>query len=227
MRRTCGDAGPEKFGQLTQFLATTTAILALGLVEGAEAQAVDTAGRAKLRAECRLAHQVLTTGQPSVKREWAVGKIGACRDLGGEAIAAELDRLRSAEERTDRLERIVWVTNRFVDRAIARTALNVATDPGAGDVARVQAIRVLSFQVAPATNASYEGFVQPGGAMFIRATGSVVVGTALTPETCARIRSELSEIHDDASAPESVRIAARNVAGQVAARSSPSTCGRQ
>lgn len=169
---------------------------------------------ARHRAQCGLAHQVLTKGQPAVKREWAVGKIGTCRELGGESIAAELDRLRFTGERTDRLERVVWVTNRFVDRAIARMALDIASDPTAGEVARVQAIRVLSFQVAPASNASYEEFVQPNGTMFSRATGSVLVGTPLTPEMCDRIRTELTRIHDDPSAPESVRIAARNVAEQ-------------
>lgn len=81
MRRTGGDAGPGTLGQLTQCLAAATAIPVHALVGGAEAQGADTADRAKLRAGCRLVHQVLTTGQRAVKRDWALGIIGSCPRL--------------------------------------------------------------------------------------------------------------------------------------------------
>lgn len=201
-------------------------VLLLMPVQPAAAQGggQERAREAKHQADCRLAHQVLTTGQPAVKRDWALAKIGTCRELGGEALAAQLDDHRLTGERTDRLEQVVLATSRFVDREIVRATLEIAADPAAGTVARVQAIRVLSYQIAPASHAPYESYVQPGGTLFARATESVVVGTPLQDGTCTRIRSVLAEVHEAASTPEPVRIAARNVAEQALAEES--TCGR-
>ena len=41
----------------------------------------------QLRNECRLAHQILTKGQPANQRDWALEFIRRCGSLGGEAIA--------------------------------------------------------------------------------------------------------------------------------------------
>lgn len=188
-----------------------------GSADAQEPEGRDRGQEAKHKAQCRLAHQVLTRGQPAVKRDWALGKIGTCEELGGEAIASELERLRSTEARTQELESVVLATSRFVDREVAQTALDIASDPSAGVVARVQAIRILSYQLSPGTNAPYESFVEPGGGIFVRATEPVVVGEPLPANMSETIHNTLADIRDAASAPEPVRTAAENVARQAQA----------
>jgi hypothetical protein len=186
-----------------------------GFTPPAHAQRHDTAWTAQHQAECRLAHQVLTTGQPAVRHGWAVARIGGCPQ-GGEALAAELRRLRTTSERTDELEMVVRATARFVDRALVVAALEIATDASAGTVARIQAMRVISNQLTPMTLATYEDFLVPGGmgaGAFIPSSGRPGVGEPLTREIIESVRQGLTAIVEDASALEPVRIAADNVAG--------------
>lgn len=178
-------------------------------------QANDTSDEARHRAECRLAHQVLTKGQPADKRGWALEKIVTCEDRGGEALAAELDRFRHVGARSEELEAVVRATDLFVDQAIAQTALSIATDPSAGDIARIQAIRVLSFQMNPGTHAPLEAFTEPrSSTVFISSSAVPIEGDRLTKNLVLQIRDRLEELADAPSASHEVRVAARNVGGQ-------------
>lgn len=175
----------------------------------------DTAADRRHRADCRLAHQVLTKGQPAVKREWALGKIRVCEELGGEALAAELRRHRQAESPTEALEEAVRATRDFVDARLAEVALDITSDPSAGTAARVQAIRVLSYQITPGSSASFEELTDPGEETFFHHHGAPVVGERLPEEFPRRIFETLADIHSDDGNPESLQNAASNVGLQV------------
>lgn len=133
--------------------ATTMAIL---YADRATAQAADTVRRARLRADYRLATQVLTRGQPAVKQQWALKIIGSCGENAVDAIARALRESRSATTRTGALDGLVYQASTVIGPGIASAARKVATDLSAGKGTRVQALRILSFQVNPGSFASYD-----------------------------------------------------------------------
>ena len=172
--------------------------------------------------KCRLAHQVLTKGQPAVKRDWALGYVSACRELGGEALAAALRSHRTAVARSDELTKLVVSTSLLIDRDVLNAALEVASDPTAGRVARVEAIRILSFQIRPGTFAPYQAFVAPDSALSAPSTVSTgespVVGEPLPDDAFDRVATILFDLADAPSTPEPVTVAAQSVARQAAAQ---------
>jgi hypothetical protein len=111
------------------------------------------------RNDCRLAHQVLTNGQPAVKRSWALAIVAGCGPLGGEALAHLLREHRFDTEQNPELERIVTSATKLTDRAIYEAAIAVAQDRTAGVVGRVEALRTLYNQLTPGSFAPYESFV--------------------------------------------------------------------
>lgn len=211
--------------ELLTFRLVLVAVAMALAVSGARAQKPDAAKDQKHRAECRLAHQVLTQGQPADKRDWAVGKTRTCPSLGGEAIASELDRLRTVDQRTDELERVVLATSSFVDRRIVSRALDIASDAAAGTAARVQAIRVLSHQMAPSALTQYEQFVQPpSGPLVLKinipTTGGFTEGDQpVTAVDVQQIAETLERVAEDGAAAPEVRNAAMLVAGTARAQS--------
>jgi hypothetical protein len=59
----------------------------------ASAQRLPEAADARLRNDCRLASQVLTTGEPHTKKPWALSTIGSCPESGPPALAAAWRRI--------------------------------------------------------------------------------------------------------------------------------------
>lgn len=199
-------------------IAATMAVLGLG--GGAEAQAADTAARAKLRANCRLAHQVLTKDQPATKTEWAIQKISSCPELGGEAIAAALERRSEATSRSEVLEQLVLTADQLIDQRIFRAALKIARDPAAGEVARIQALRVAHFQLDPFIRfAPFEAYVRSDeplrGVFFTPTSSQATVGRPLAEDARGSALSVLDELQTDPSTPERVRTAAENIAATI------------
>lgn len=121
-----------------------------------------------LRNACRLAAQVLERGQPANRHEWALSRIAGCGAEGGRALAASLARVRSATSRTQEMELLVGAALGFLDRSVYTTAVDIARDPSAGEVARVQAFRILLSQVRPSSPPTYEELAAgvPGEVMY-------------------------------------------------------------
>lgn len=150
-----------------------------------------------------------------MKRDWALAVAATCPDLGGEALAVELERHRGTNRRTDDLEDVVRATRDFVDATLAEAALDIAVDPAAGEVARVQALRVLAYQFEPGSSASFEQLVDSGRDIFFRHTEPVTFGTRLASDFAARAFDHLVALIGDRAQPRRVRNAARDVANQV------------
>lgn len=115
----------------------------------------------RMRNDCRLAAQVLTLGQPAVRRDWALGLIDNCGAEGGQVLAALLRQYSDVNTWNDELDQIVNTTAFIVDAAIFEAAMDVAVDPAAGTVARVQSIRALASQVSPGYLVPYRAFAEP------------------------------------------------------------------
>ena len=100
------------------------------------------------RNECRLAAQVLTTGQPANKTGWALDLIPLCGATGGSAVA-ELVRRHARATAPSEFEPLVELATQLRDRAVYNAALAVATDTRATEPARIQSIRILAAQLNP------------------------------------------------------------------------------
>jgi len=95
---------------------------------------------ATLRADCRLALQVIVTGKPEPKWDWALDQIAYCDDTAGEALPVLLRRAS-----TDSLEQLeLLVAGRGVrDQRILDAAIEVAQNGALTWRPRVSAMRVM------------------------------------------------------------------------------------
>lgn len=179
----------------------------------AHAQGNERSQEARHEAECRLAAQVLTRGQPANKRAWALSKIKTCGARGGRALADALEDHRSAERRSASQEEIVEAASEIVDRELFRTALDIATDRSASPVGRIQAIRVLYQQITPGGSPPFKAFVAPGAGL-TRTPPSTepAIDTPLAEDALERLVRALRRVERTAVS-EDVRIAADRVAG--------------
>lgn len=110
------------------------------------------------RNDCRLAAQVLRTGEPSTKTEWAWTTAQTCQRIGA-AGAAALQRLRASSD-TASLESLVTLSRRLADDDLLGAALEVASDAAATPAARVAALAVILYQVTDHTGAEYRDLLE-------------------------------------------------------------------
>lgn len=196
-------------------LGFASIILAAGLSSTAMAQADADAGNARVhhRNNCRLAHQVLVSGQPASKYEWALGYSTGCGALGGEGLATVLPRYRAVAGPGGQLEKVVEAAALLTDGRVFDAALTLAEDREAGVGARVQAIRIVYHQLNTATFQVYEAFVNDPWKTktgYIPLVGSEAssIGAPLPKGAMDRAETLLSGIVSDSAAPEPVRLAA-------------------
>jgi len=100
----------------------------------------------KHRNDCRLAAQVLTTGQPHTKRNWARGYIANCENEGVPAIVQEW---RNVPSDTAAVVQLMRASTSIRDMRIYEQARSVAVDRSRSDVIRVGAMHVLDSYVNP------------------------------------------------------------------------------
>ena len=115
-----------------------TAAMALG---PGRAMAQATTDSVRLRDHCRRAEQILRTGEPAPKHEWAIGIIGACPQAGqllGEIVLA----LRKSDD-TVALERMLDDVQGHRSPELWGAALQLASDSGAAAAARAYAFHIL------------------------------------------------------------------------------------
>lgn len=170
------------------------------------------------RNDCRLAHQVLTHGQPAEKRDWALRVIPTCGPLGGEAIADLLREYADATVRTEEYDRIVLLGARLTDHSIYEAAMALAADPDANELARVQAVRAVYYQLSPGSFDDYESLVTPGVLPFATGTYHSSVGEPLPADAFFRARDAMAAIARDAALAERLRTVADKTRATATAR---------
>ena len=97
-----------------------------------------------LRNNCRLAVQVITTGEPAPKKAWAYGFIQECPEAG-DALASAWNRALSGDDLFDRQR----LSARTLDSRILNAAVTVASDASRGVEERWSALVVLTALYAP------------------------------------------------------------------------------
>ena len=166
----------------------------------------------RLRHECRLAAQVIRTGQPVPKLGSAWQTLPACPLEAGPTAAGALERLRAATDTIDFMPvRTVGLAVR--DSALFQAALDVSADRGASTIAREASLMILVQQLVDGRAVTYAGLAAadtvsgcPLG--WLDDAGRPSSGTPLPADARARAGAAASAIASDAEAPVVVRIAA-------------------
>ena len=111
--------------------------------------------------DCRLAVQVITTGQPAVKTDWAMTFVRECAEFPA-ALAGALSRARTSRD-TAALARLTAPADRLRDGDLFTAAFELARDRAASPEARVFAIRVLMWAYLPGMELSYSHLIDTNG----------------------------------------------------------------
>jgi hypothetical protein len=118
----------------------------------------------KHRNDCRLAAQVLSTGNPAPRYRWALEMAWHCPDAAP-AIAQRLEASASSRD-TAALNALTAPTIQLRDGRIFAAAIRIAGDKAASREARVFAIRTLIYAMRPGGGISYDALVNPNGSCF-------------------------------------------------------------
>lgn len=176
----------------------------------------------KRRNDCRLAAQVIETGQPAPHESWAWQQIGACepslqvRVLGTAMRQARTTTNVAFAERA--LLPAVWLR----DGALFEQLVQIAGDESASVPARVVAFVALAAIRDPSAAPSYARFIggvdeHPGGVIVPRARCSAQIAhergfisgvTAMPPNYVQQIDALRLKVAKDRSEPDDVRSAA-------------------
>lgn len=172
-------------------------------------------GDVHLRNDCRLASQVLRTGHPAPRRQWAWSVIPSCSDSAGSVLAVVW---RAPAERE--LAQLWGVSYRVRDARLTRAVLTAFRDPSRSRAERLVAARVLASHAAPNLVVLQSDLarlqadsVHPPYISIDHADtreGSVPVTSALVDE----IRQALASVGESDADPE-VRRSARVLARQI------------
>jgi hypothetical protein len=103
---------------------------------GSAAAAQEVSDGVRLRNDCRLAAQVLTTGHPAPQRLWALQTIGNCRDHSGTAVPAAWN---APPPDQDGLAWLVAASVSNRDARILDAVMAVAANRGAPRLVRLSA----------------------------------------------------------------------------------------
>lgn len=112
------------------------------------------------RNQCRLAAQVLGTGHPHPKYDWALGYILHCEEVGPPAL---VQMWRSELSDTSTVGQLLDASSRIRDRRIYEEVRRVALDRSKPDVMRVGALIVLSEYVDSEMAYSFPLLAPPAG----------------------------------------------------------------
>jgi hypothetical protein len=99
------------------------------------------------RNDCRLAGQVLQTGNPRTKREWALEAIRSCDPEV--AVPALVQSWMNAPDDTAHLMRLYRAGRRYRDGRLYAAARSLASDPDRPQMLRIAALANLAAQVEP------------------------------------------------------------------------------
>ncbi|HET7460283.1 MAG TPA: hypothetical protein VFJ82_03510 [Longimicrobium sp.] len=171
----------------------------------------------KMRNDCRLAAQVLTTGHPAPRLEWARGFIGYCGN-GAWAVATRgaILRLRTSSDDAElgRQWRFVWMIR---DADLFATVVDIARDRSASTTARLWALKTLATYIDPGGNYFLNPPARANGAeprcIAGRFAGAMhsYAGKPLPANFAAQVRDAAQPLAADATQPDQIRNAARCV----------------
>jgi hypothetical protein len=131
--------------ELMRHLALGAALAVFAAVPVA-AQQTDRPAEVHHRNECRLAGQVLATGHPEPKREWARRYVTSCREEAPAFFTAEWARV---EGDTAGLADLVFDSGRIRDERLYQALRSVASDRSRPELVRIGAMLVLARYVDP------------------------------------------------------------------------------
>jgi hypothetical protein len=112
------------------------------------------------RNDCRLAAQVLRTGEPGPRYEWARRLITSCRDEGP-AVLSEQWMVASGD--TAELRYLMFYTPRVKDVRLYHALQRVAADPSRSDTIRIAAMIALARYVNPSRVLTLRDLEPPSG----------------------------------------------------------------
>jgi hypothetical protein len=196
----------------TEDLLTTRHTLALLMLSVtpacAAAQAVPDS--IHLRNDCRLAGQVLTTGHPRPRLQWAAELMPRCPGVGM-TVADALLRNRTWTD-TAQLHWMTQPANSLQDGRTFNAALSVLRDEAASPESRVYAARVLYWLLYPSAGVYYSTLTDAdgdghwpcvlfGGSSHLR----LIRGEPLPTDWRIQLHSTASAIMRDDLAPQPVR----------------------
>ena len=184
-------------------------LLALILILPACAAAQQgTSDSVHIRNQCRLATQIVTTGNPDPHSAWAYEQIARCGTQGGAAVAAATRAARQLSD-TEALDRITSTALYLLDGQVIQAALEIVEDRAATKQARVFAFRTLILAVSPGRVLTYEQLSGQDCFGLPRSLHhQVESGAPLPADFHERIRLAAERVGGDAEAAHEVRRAA-------------------
>lgn len=185
-------------------------LVALALLVGtrAPAQAPESADE-HIRNDCRLAAQIIRTGQPAPHSEWAYSIIRLC-DLSGPAALAE--RWQTVADSAE-LVRLAGASAQFSNRTLFNALAAVVLDHAASVEARLQGMEVLASYANPnvALNAYDLRHPMPGRPpRIMSASGGVGNAGDLGP-VCSEVVQILERTRDSSTVEAVQRIASEYI----------------
>lgn len=189
-------------------------VLVIGIFPGRTVAQSEHPATVQRRNDCRLAVQVIRTGHPATKTQWALDRIAGCGADGGGAIAAAMRAARASAD-TVLLERLTRPTMWLRDGSSFQTALEIGADRTASPQARVFALRTLLWAMVPGGSVGYGDLadeVQGRGRRclgFGPSTHVIVArGSPLPADWEQRVRALAARLMRDPAEPRPVRRAA-------------------
>lgn len=161
-----------------------------------------------LRNDCRLAEQVIATGNPAPRKQWALKVVWGCSDAGP-AIATAFAAARGSTD-TAYLNALTAPMTQLRDGQVFRTALDVAQDRGASTEARIFGMRVLILTLRPGYDVEYPRLLNNNGLCFSPPGEDwrVTEGTPLPPGADQMVRALGTRLVHDPSEIATVQRAA-------------------
>lgn len=162
------------------------------------------------RNDCRLATQVITTGQPATKAGWAASAVRECGAAAGASVAAAIRASRTSRDLAT-LSRLGNVAVVLRDGVMFEAAIDVMKDADASLEARVFAARVLVLGLQPHLYMTYQQISKGNCYGEIRGSHATEArgGAPIRVELAERAREAGRGVHADSTAPHEVRLAAR------------------
>ena len=161
------------------------------------------------RNNCRLAEQILSTGHPAPREEWALGIAWSCPQIAP-TLARSLAAVRASAD-TAYLNALTAPFVRIRDGSAFSAAMNLAQDRSASVPARIAAIRTLMFAVRPGWFVRFAWLMNPSTThCFLPPSphSELFNGVPLPDDYVAQVRYLASRIQSDPTEPQIVRSAA-------------------
>ncbi|HEY0018348.1 MAG TPA: hypothetical protein VGC13_18730 [Longimicrobium sp.] len=156
--------------------------------------------------ECRLAAQVIRTGHPAPRREWAYGFITRCREIGPAALASRWQETASDEPTLQQLAR---ATTRLRTREVFVAVSGAARSAEHSPLVRIYAMAMLYSFAEPGSSVWMRDLLQPRENRSVRIYQVSGDGDRPNPlgDVEAEVEALLAEIIAAGGEPQVIRVA--------------------